>query len=41
MTDEKGVFMVKGAIEKVAGIMGVSKVTITATSMKPKENAEK
>ena len=26
--DEKGVFLVKGAIEKVAGIMGVSKVTI-------------
>lgn len=26
--DEKGVFLVKGAVDKVAGIMGVSKVTI-------------
>lgn len=26
--DEKGIFLVKGAIEKVANIMGVSKVTI-------------
>lgn len=26
--DEKGIFLVKGAIDKVAGLMGVSKVTI-------------
>lgn len=26
--DEKGIFLVKGAIDKVAAIMGVSRVTI-------------
>ena len=26
--DEKGVFLVKGAIDKVAAVMGVSRVTI-------------